>query len=260
MMDSLGISSFNPSLSAPILLPITVVGVLLCGCPGTRPLQAPRSDGFDLSFSSEGFASSEARSADRETGSTADILTSRDSSAAALKTGCSDGTREGFADTTLYASIAGCSGGWSVIGVKNAAGVQCSRVAGNSSSNPTGSGCAADDLCAKGWHICATSAEVSTKSGGSCSGITTTSDLFFVTRQSGTGNMLCESSGSNDLFGCGTVGDAPDSTTCAPLDRFSNNLCASLSTDWDCGGDVYREAENVRKAASAGGGVLCCKD
>jgi hypothetical protein len=234
---------------------LTLTGIALSGgCPGDLKERPPRAetgaDGADLGPAADGLASGE--------GALADGAAQADS--AASSAGCSDGTREGFSNAATYTSIAGCSGGWSVAGLSSATGVQCGRAAGNSSSNPTGSGCAADDLCSSGWHICKTSSEVSSLTGGSCTGITSTSDLFFATRQSGNGNALCESSGENDFFGCGTLGATPDATTCTPLDRFSGNLCASLTTDWSCGSDAWKEASNVTKSSASGGGVLCCKD
>ena len=62
--------------------------------------------------------------------------------------GCSDGSREVFANQTNFATIAGCAGDWSKGNLrKNPTGtVNCG--AGN---NPCP---AAADLCAPGWHVC----------------------------------------------------------------------------------------------------------
>ncbi len=178
--------------------------------------------------------------------------------------GCSDGTREGFLSPVTYPNIAGCSGGWSVPGVLSTSVSTCSRIAGDSSSNPTGSGCSSADLCAVGWHVCTTNAQVAAKSStGDCSGVTTGvgSSVFFATLQSGSGNALCEATGANDLFGCGNIGTTPNSG-CNPLTRSSGNLCGGLGAPWVCtslnGG--YDETQRVVKTASAGGGVLCCTD
>jgi hypothetical protein len=62
------------------------------------------------------------------------------------------------------------------------------------------------------------------------------------------------------VFGCGDLGIPPDVTTCAPLDRFSNDLCAALPPPWACGADAIAEANSVTKATSEAGGVLCCRD
>jgi hypothetical protein len=116
------------------------------------------------------------------------------------------------------------------------------------------------DLCQAGWHVCATPAEVAAKAGaGGCTGAAP-AGTFFVTRQSGNGLAQCAATGANDLFGCGGTGAAPDAPTCAPLDRFSNDLCAALPAGWACGADGLNEANNVTKPTSDGGGVLCCRD
>ena len=76
--------------------------------------------------------------------------------------GCSDGTREAFTNMGTHPNIAGCSGGFSVAGVttQNSMSPQCNRGAGNSSGNTFGNGCSVEDLCAAGWHVCTSSAEV----------------------------------------------------------------------------------------------------
>ena len=171
--------------------------------------------------------------------------------------GCSDGSREGFTDAAKYPGIAGCSGGWSVKGILTAKSPKCGLKSGNSSANGTGKGCAAEDLCAAGWHICKSPAEVKSRSSTGCSGVASSGSLFFSTRQSGPGSGSC-GSGANDIFGCGTYGAAP-SGNCSPLNRFGHNLCSALGSPWSCGSNGYQEANNVIKSSSAKGGVLCCK-
>jgi hypothetical protein len=83
--------------------------------------------------------------------------------------------------------------------------------------------------------------------------------MFFVTRQSGPGSAQC-GAGTNDLFGCGGAGMAPDPGTCTPLDRFSGDLCSALPAGWSCGADAFQEANNVTHATSSTGGALCCRD
>ena len=67
---------------------------------------------------------------------------------------------------------------------------------------------------------------------------------------------------TNDIFGCGTLGDAPQRTSCTALDRFSNNLCSALRPPWRCDGDPdgLRESDLVVKPGADAGGVLCCAD
>ncbi len=173
--------------------------------------------------------------------------------------GCADGTREGFASATAFPNIAACAGAWSVpgLGVSTPA---CGRGAGNSGANPTGKDCSVADLCQVGWRICDTPAAVATKSGGGgCAAAGIGQTAFFAIRQSGGGNAAC-GPGTNDLFGCGDVGDPPDPATCAPLDRFSNDLCRALPPTWACGANSADEQGSVTKSASTGGGVLCCRD
>jgi hypothetical protein len=175
--------------------------------------------------------------------------------------GCSDGTREAFTSPTQFPNIAGCAGAWSVPGLGTTT-PQCRRAAGNTGSNPTGKDCNVADLCQVGWHVCETGSMVQIKSnGGGCAsaGIATGSNVFFASRQSGTGGAMC-GVGSNDLFGCGDIGIAPDPTTCGPLDRFSNDLCAALPATWSCGMNGNEEVNNVTKTAIENGGVLCCRD
>jgi hypothetical protein len=174
--------------------------------------------------------------------------------------GCADGTREGFADAAAFTNIAACAGAWSLPGLVATTAPACNHVAGNDSENPTGTACNVADLCQAGWHVCTTPSEVSTKSNGAgCAGAAITGSAFFVSRQSGGGAAQC-GTGTNDLFGCGDVGQTPDPATCAPFDRFSFDLCTALPNTWSCGTDGTAEATNVVKTASSGGGVLCCRD
>ena len=176
--------------------------------------------------------------------------------------GCSDGSREGFTSTALFPDIAACAGGWTIAGLgTTTTSPACGRMSGNGSANPNGEGCNVADLCQVGWHVCETAAAVGAKSGGSgCAGAgIVDQNAFFAVRQSGGGGAAC-GPGTNDLFGCGDVGAPPDAVTCAPLDRFSNDLCTSLPATWSCGTDGTNELDNVTKTASEGGGVLCCRD
>jgi hypothetical protein len=196
-------------------------------------------------------------------------------------TGCSDGTREGFVDAQKFPKIAGCSGGWSVPGLLSSLASTCGKVAGNSSPNPAGNGCSVADLCAPGFHVCTTPADVASRSPSGCDGAAPGPGLFFATRQSSDGCGVCAVGASvdpvvctgcgcnaecaqtakiaNDLFGCGSLGSPPQAN-CGPLDRFSNDTCGDLGPPWACNGDGCSEANNVTKAGSAGGGVLCCAD
>jgi hypothetical protein len=174
--------------------------------------------------------------------------------------GCSDGTREGFASAASFPNIAACAGAWSLPGLVTTTAPACDHAAGNDDPNAAGTGCNVADLCQAGWHVCTTAAEVKTKSNDQgCAGGAITGGAFFVARQSGAGGAGC-GTGTNDLFGCGDVGNVPDVATCAPFDRFSFDLCTALPSTWSCGTDGTADASNVTKTAPSGGGVLCCRD
>src|SRR5262245_57619288 len=108
--------------------------------------------------------------------------------------GCADDTREAYDGES---SIAACQGGFSVVGVTSAEAQApaCGRKAGNDSSNPSGQGCSAEDLCSRGWHVCRSAAEVQAKaSTGACPGDSGT--LFWLTRQAEDANGACVDKGS----------------------------------------------------------------
>lgn len=186
--------------------------------------------------------------------------------------GCADGTREGFVDVRLAPDIAGCSGAWSVPGVVGSTEPSCDRMGGNDGVRRDGVGCGAVDLCAEGWHVCESPEEVAFHApNGTCEAATRPGDppRFFATAVRSGGAGACMASPifpdhANDLFGCGNFGAAPPGAeSCAPLDRFSGDLCAALLeipglTSWQCGSDGLREATAVTRADEFGGGVLCC--
>ena len=173
--------------------------------------------------------------------------------------GCSDKTREGFTNGATYPRIAGCAGGWTMAGVNAISGPACGRLAGNTSGNPTGAGCNAEDLCQSGWHLCLSQADVAQASPTGCTDPGAPANQFFVTRQSSDGAM-CATGGLDDLFGCGTQGTQVAGFGCDPLDRTSGNLCSALLVGgWICS-DMQAEARTVLKTDVDGGGALCCKN
>ena len=174
--------------------------------------------------------------------------------------GCSDGEREAFTDTTAFPNVAGCSGGWSSKGILGKTPL-CSRISGDDSPNPSGIPCSAADLCADGWRVCDSLAEFAASSPGGCTG-DIPAGSFYVAAVSGDGDEECTSDGTNDLFGCGTMG-LTAAASCTPLTRCSGDECEDLSGEWDCPGSFLvgsdSEAEDVRKNGPGGGGVLCCR-
>ncbi|MFO0744671.1 MAG: putative metal-binding motif-containing protein [Myxococcota bacterium] len=198
-----------------------------------------------------------------------------------LAVGCADGEREGFVDLEAWPDIAACSGAWSIGGVvTDQLFPTCARQGGDDGPRLDGSGCNVADLCAEGWHVCTSSADVASHSPTGCDGAAPGESAFFVTRQSGTGCAQCatgEQTGgecnspyscisgcapnvnlSNDVFGCGSLGSPPN-PSCAPLDMFSHNNCSALTAPWACSGSTV-EAANIAKSGPEHGGAVCCRD
>ena len=181
-------------------------------------------------------------------------------SCVARESGCADGTREGFVGEASYPAVAACSGGFSQPGTRLATAPLCDHDAGNDADDPSGMGCAAADLCAPGWAICADGGALERRTAGSCGdALGGASDLFFAARATGPGSALCGPTGSNDVFGCGDLGQAANAASCAPLERFLTSSTGGL-TGWDLGGSSVSEALNVTKPNAEQGGVLCCVD
>ena len=206
--------------------------------------------------------------------------------------GCADGTREGFISLGSYPDIAGCSGGWSVPGVTALLGPACGRRSGNTSSNADGTGCAAADLCAAGWHICRGKDEVALKANGSCADAVPAgapnNSLFFAVVQASQSNTTCDVSGDNDVFGCGNLGtQLSPQKNCGVLTRALASTqagrCGFNEAEpglgpWQClggaqgdlheGGIVTKQgcpntscSYDGRAVGNADkGGVLCCRD
>lgn len=173
--------------------------------------------------------------------------------------GCSDGTREGFADMGSYPEIASCSGGWTVAGILAIKPASCGYQSGDASSNPGGTGCGVEDLCAPGWHVCNGKDDVAQGSSTGCVGSVTAGAKFFAVRQGGSGGVC--GNGSDDVMGCGTLGSQTlDMVSCDPLNRYTANLCVGLPAPWGCGFDSGDEANQITKDGPDAGGVICCRD
>jgi hypothetical protein len=175
--------------------------------------------------------------------------------------GCSDGQREGFTNLATHPNIAGCSGGFSLPGVVSVATPACGRVAGDDSNNPNGTGCNIQDLCAEGWHVCTSPADVASDSPTGCTGATTggpTPRIMFVQRTASSNSFTC-GPGVDNFFGCASF--TQGGIVCSPLNASGGNLCSNLlSTTWRCGTDSTMEGNNVTKVGPANGGVLCCRN
>jgi hypothetical protein len=183
---------------------------------------------------------------------------------ASRELGCSDGTREGFADPMLFRSIAACSGAWWTKGLRPDPPVSCDRMAGNDGIQVLGMSCSATDLCAVGWHVCRSRLEVLARlpvAHRSCGELGAAPNTFYATAQSGPGASQCDDTGTNDVFGCGTYGLVADNS-CAPLDRSSDNMCFTIRAagGWDCVDSGSEVTTILKTDPGAGGGVLCCRD
>jgi hypothetical protein len=179
--------------------------------------------------------------------------------------GCSDGTREYFADMASQPNIAGCSGGWSIVGVTTPGSMQpaCNRVSGNDSSNPNGMGCSVEDLCAAGWYVCHGAGDVGAhSSNGQCEPSTGTTQTFWLTRQVQDDQGFCSAPpDTNNITGCGNLGGTPIGG-CDPLVVRMRNYDCIPTQFWACGTTQTggtTEANIVRKDGPGEGGVLCCK-
>jgi hypothetical protein len=180
--------------------------------------------------------------------------------------GCSDGTREGYLDLSMYPQIAACAGGWDEPGLisTNAKTPLCDRRGGNDGDKPDGRGCSAADLCAAGWHVCLGVSSVANVLGGCADAIAPYGDhpVFFATAQRAQG-LVCSTNGQgmNNVYGCGTIGSTPD-RSCEPLDRFLHDSDCANNPPWSCSngplGTSQSELDDVTKSGPERGGVLCC--
>ena len=200
--------------------------------------------------------------------------------------GCSDGTREGFTDRTMFPNIAACAGAWRQQGIFPAIPASalpaCATLGNSSTMAPAdGAGCSAANLCARGWRICNGGDVLPRTRNMGCAAGNYPTPGFYAAAVSGTGCAICalrtgtvtgaactsnscqancRESGdlNNDFFGCGTLGAAVGGA-CDGLNRFSNNDCSALGAPWSCGGST-QESRTVVKTNAAAGGVLCCRD
>lgn len=205
---------------------------------------------------------------ERDAGSS-DAATNDQFDAAPSPVGCSDGTAESLLAET---GLAACAGAWSLPGVVVEEAPACELAAGNDGRRSSGDGCNVADLCAHGWHVCRSAADVAGHGGETaCDSLKPpdpdgTDSFIYLTRQGGVGDQpTCSPDGSaesaDDAWGCGTLG--LETTECRPLDRH-----LSLDSDiggcgglFNCGEDPRAEGLNVTKTDSQkGGGVLCCRD
>jgi hypothetical protein len=184
--------------------------------------------------------------------------------------GCADGTREGFTSIVNFPNIAACNGGWTVLGVLTPESMvpACGRASGNTGTNMSGNGCSVEDLCAEGWHVCEGANELTTLAVRcTLAQFAVTTRDFYVTRQHGGNGTTCtanDTTGVNNLHGCGNTGLAEGAGCSPPLNfQMSHTECDALAM-WSCsdtvnGNNTADESLVVTKMGAAGGGVLCCR-
>ena len=248
--------------SLPLLLVLvgsTGCRVLTSGLSGDVPLSR------DAALESDAF---QAPADAQTTPTTIDVGEPPGKSGAPDIVGCSDGTREGFRDYANWKKIAGCAGAFDQPGVLGSPDLQpsCDLLAGDTNSKRDGIGCTAADLCAANWHVCRDGEDVVAHSPtGDCESCVPAGEPRFFLVASGASPMgICspDSLESNDLHGCGGLGQ-PEAQGCAPLSRrmgFAD--CLATNGVWNCGSqnDSLQEAKVVTKSGTTLGGVLCCKD
>ena len=246
-------------------LPVLLV---LAGWTGCRVLTSGLSDDVGAAESRDAALVADAFQAPADTRQPIDLGEPPGVSGAPDIVGCSDGTREGFRDYANWTDIAGCAGAFERPGVVGSPDLQptCDLLAGDTNSKRDGIGCTAADLCAATWHVCHNGEDVAAHSPtGGCESCVPAGELRFFLVASGASSMgICSSDplASNDLHGCGGLGQ-PETQGCAPLSRrmgFAD--CLASRGVWSCGSqdDSLQEAKIVTKPGATQGGVLCCKN
>ncbi|MEM1033936.1 MAG: hypothetical protein AAGN82_26610, partial [Myxococcota bacterium] len=168
--------------------------------------------------------------------------------------GCADGTRELFEAQLVHPDIAGCDGAFQVPGVTTSASFspQCNRTAGNDGTNPMGVGCSVADLCAEGWRVCASAADVQANSGTTLCESPFGDDRFYLTRQVQNTQSNCINGGDdNNITGCGNFGTMSDVASCFPLNRTLRFVDCNTVAGWSCGtgANQFSEASVVTKTS-----------
>lgn len=160
--------------------------------------------------------------------------------AAHVSPGCDSGVRAGFRDTARFPNIAACAGSWDLPGL----------------DAPDAADGHAGALCAEGWHVCTSVAEVKRKSNGLGCSAAGVDDGFFAIADGLAQPPECFTDRGVGVLGCGAWG-APAPAACAPLDRVSNPGCSALDAPWAC--SKSSEVWSLVKPEQRGGGVLCCE-
>jgi hypothetical protein len=165
--------------------------------------------------------------------------------------GCADEERDGFIGLD---DIAACSGGFSEAGL--ALEPACSRGGGDDGLNENGTGCAAADLCAAGWHVCESLQEVADRLAGTeeCSLLISG---FYATLVTADTAGVCGDQAEGGVAGCGAAEELlPADGACAPLTAVMTSSFCDSSEPWVC--ESTDPLATAKKLAPVDGGVLCC--
>jgi len=164
--------------------------------------------------------------------------------------GCSDGTREGFLERTVYPNVASCQAAWETQSLR--ASYSDARPCGNSLGECTAPG----DACADGWHPCLYSGQPA--------------DL--QDRLPNPADCLSPIAGSAKFLMAASVVNNGEASNCtAPLPCVTGYYSESLCCGNDC--NIPNDSANdciwpnatgygasCGSASSVSDGILCCKD
>lgn len=170
--------------------------------------------------------------------------------------GCSDGQREGFANAMRHPLVAGCVGTWD--------GAKSLR------DKPTGKACGDDagpcavpaDVCAEGWHVCATNGkntDITDRTSWVACDEAAGPGKFVAAMSHGQTQELCPPPPKADtVFPCMAKGICAEPVCCG--DDCAFGKCRDAI--WPGGTRISRgKAEGCGAVRSGNnGGILCCKD
>jgi hypothetical protein len=154
------------------------------------------------------------------------------------------GCRDGSVEAVFSNKVSGCDTSWKEMGLQEA-----------------------ENACANGWHICldADETELNGLTAAQCSNVPGPG-TFYGTYQSSGGNFDCNTSGENDIWGCGAdqdVAEGIDFTVfhghpCGVLqDVIGKGAKAGTWENLEADGG-HSELATVRKPGQKNGGVMCC--
>lgn len=171
--------------------------------------------------------------------------------------GCSDGSREGFKDTSAYPTVAACAASWS------SQSLQARRTSGWC-GNGLGECTVPEDACSPGWHLCMKNGwpgDLHDRlAGADCGSPVAGTGVFLAASDLAVHDNCCPSCTYAPLpVGCGAFNDGW-TIACGSTSSLRNGCADEVWT-----GATYAATNvacNVATGSTANGvtGVLCCKD